>query len=182
MIEIQEIPKRFCRRTIYMLLSLRPTTLDELKSAFRSDFHAQLEQILLDGLHDGVFSLMYGGCKDGLWSLNKTCSDRRARHFIGSPAPMLFSEKIRHRSLYGNVAENIVKPQNSVHFKKQKAKKTKPHIQSKSNHAKYAKKYTSNQRKDWNDKIALNFEKELQRLREIRFDTDLDGVDRGALK
>lgn len=188
MIEIQEVPKRFCRCTIYMLLSLRPATIDELKSVFRSEFHAQLEQILLDGLHDGIFSLMYGGCKDGLWGLNKTCSDRRARHFIGSPAPILFPEKIRHRSLYGNVVENNPGSQNLTISKKQKTKKSKLHTQSKTSNIKYAKKYTSNrtkinnQRRDWNDKIAFDFEKEMQRLRKMRFNTGLDGVDRGALK
>ncbi len=185
MIEIQEIPKRFCRGTIYMLLSLRPTTLDELKSAFQSNFHAQLEQILLDGLHEGVFSLMYGGCKDGFWSLNKTCSDQRALRFIDSHTPvLLFPEKIRRRSLYGNRTENTntIKLPKPAPIKKQKLKKAKTSARPKTKNIQRSKKFTRSQRRDWNGKIAIDFEKELRRLRKIRFDNGLDGVDRGALK
>lgn len=38
------------------------------------------------------------------------------------------------------------------------------------------------QARSWNDDIARDFQKELDRLRKARFDNNLDGIDRGALK
>lgn len=169
---------------IYELLE-EPMDYAGLLLTYPPELHTQLKRILLDGLINGVFGIMYGDCYTGIWHHNEHCGTDRLEKFLSASSKTLSLPPEVYSEIFSSYKKNS-------HQKLLKATKTKNRTiirtnQTKSIRKPYRKIPTNIKKRDkqarkWNDDIAHNFQKELDRLRNLRFENNLNGIDRGALK
>lgn len=88
----------FSRRILYLELE-ESADYGWLLMRFPPDYHAQLRYYLFDGLCSGVFSILYGDCRNGFWCRNKLCANDRLIKFLNDPdqSPM-FPEEVYERT------------------------------------------------------------------------------------